>query len=122
MTARINVSGKLMMDPESTLIGGEAHAGTPMLVRMRVSPLAEGAVGPAVLFVTARGSAADTLSGFRRGDSGAGVGHGATRAASRRRRRARVLRVRGRIGRAGGAALMGSGCDCARRLRGAEGP
>ena len=64
MTARINVSGMLMMDPESTLIGGEAHAG----VRMRVSPQAEGAVGPAVLFVTARGSAADTLSGFRRGD------------------------------------------------------
>ena len=69
MTARINVSGKLMMDPESTLIGGEAHAGAPMLVRMRVSPLAEGAVGPAVLFVTARGSAGDTLSGFRRGDA-----------------------------------------------------
>ena len=68
MTARINVSGKLMMDPESTLIGGEAHAGAPMLVRMRVSPVAEGAVGPAVLFVTARGSVGDTLSGFRRGD------------------------------------------------------
>ena len=72
MTARIEVSGELMMDPQSTVIGGEPMAGAPLFVRLPVSPMAggvSGEVGPAVLFVTATGSGADALAAFRQGDT-----------------------------------------------------
>ena len=72
MTARIEVSGELMMDPQSTVIGGEKMAGAPLFVRLPVSPMAVGGAGeegPAVLFVTATGSAADALAAFRQCDA-----------------------------------------------------
>ena len=71
MPARITVSGKLMMDPDSMIEDGKIWAGAPMLVRLRASPMAggvEGEVDTAVLFVTATGGAADALTGFRQGD------------------------------------------------------
>ena len=40
----------------------------PMLVRLRMSPMGEGEVGTAVMFVTAMGGAADALTAFRLGD------------------------------------------------------
>ena len=70
MTARIAVSGELMADPHSTVIGGEKMAGAPLFVRLLVEPGgSEGEVGPSVLFVTATGAAAEVLAAFRQGDA-----------------------------------------------------
>ena len=71
MTARIEVSGELMMGSQSTVLGGEPMAGAPLFVRLPVSPMAGGGageVGPSVLFVTSTGAAAEVLAAFRQGD------------------------------------------------------
>ena len=72
MTARIEVSGELMADPHSRVIGGVRMAGAPLFVVLPAAAMAggrEGETGPAVLFVTATGDKADALAGCRKHDA-----------------------------------------------------
>ena len=69
MTPRFEVSGELMADPQSTVIGAEAMTGAAVVARVPFDPeVPDGEAGELVVFLTAHGSAAEVLASFRQGD------------------------------------------------------
>lgn len=69
MTPRIEVSGELMADPRSAVIGREPMAGAPVVTRVPFDPeVPDGEAGELVVFLTAHGSTAEVLVSFRQGD------------------------------------------------------